>query len=258
MQKTQNKLKAILTSRMVSFMMFAVALVLLTASISQMREEVTFFSSDSLLVTADDYFLADTLPYLILVHEQGSSRGEFYYIADRFMKMDLNCLAVDVRNGGDSRYFSNETVKRMRQGNFGSGHADVENDIMAAIRFAGERTTGGIVLLGAGANGSLCLKIAREKPEVRAVIAMSPGEFFRPALNIQDTISGLEKPILVTATSMEYPYIDQMVSGIDEEYKTVFKPETAEGNRGSGALLPENSSSGEYWLALLLFFKELQ
>jgi hypothetical protein len=231
---------------------------LLAGSVAAQKSEVTFMSADSLRLSADNYFLHDTLPYLVMVHEQGSSKGEFYSIADRFMKMDLNCLAVDVRNGGDSRYFSNKTVKRMRKGDFGSYFTDVENDIKAAIHFAQERTSKDVYLLGAGANGSLCMKIAREEPLVRAVIAMSPGEFFRPALNIEDTISGLEKPLLVTATVLEFPYIEQMVSGVAEEYKTLFKPETAEGERGTSALLPDNPTSGEYWLALLLFFKELK
>ena len=60
------------------------------------------------------------------------------------------------------------------------------------------------------------------------------------------------------SSQLELPYMEQMVSKVEEEYKTVFAPETSEGIRGTSALLPENPDNGEYWLTLLLFFKDLQ
>ena len=97
------------------------------------KEIVTFQSADSLVLTADHYFLADSLPYLILIHQQGSSRGEFETLAERFQKMDYNCLAVDIRNGGNANFISNETVRRFRQGDFSMGREDIEADILQHI-----------------------------------------------------------------------------------------------------------------------------
>ncbi len=222
------------------------------------KEIITLQSVDSLELTADLYFLSDTLPYIILLHEQGSSRGEFEPIAERFQKMDYNCLAVDIRNGGNANFISNETVRRSRQGNYVLGREGVENDIRSSIDYCFIKSGKKVVLLGSGATGSLCLKLSKEMNEVKGVIALSPGEFYAPLLSIQDTISGMQKPVLIASTQAEFPYMEQMLSGIDDEYKSAFQPEANEGMRGTSALLPSNPSNGEYWLAILLFFKEFK
>lgn len=222
------------------------------------RSTVSFFSSDSLLITADEFITADSFSYLILIHEQGSSRGEFIEIVDRFQKMNYNCLAVDVRNGGNSNFIPNETAKRARNNDKKNNSQAVEADIRAAIDYAYENSGQGVVLLGAGANGSLVLKTAKEQAVVDAAIALSPGEFFLPLFSIENTISGIQKPLLITASRTEYPYIEQIMSNVEEEYKTIFVPENSEGERGSAVLLPGNPSYTEYWLAILLFFKDLQ
>lgn len=227
-------------------------------SVINAQEEISIFSADSLELTANQYFLSDTLPYLLLLHEQGSSRGEFEALADRFQKMNYNCLAVDVRNGGSANFISNETVRRVRHGDYIIGREEVEDDIRAAIDYAITASGKEVVLLGSGATGSLCLKLAKEMDEIMGVVAFSPGEFYAPFLSIQDTISGMQKPVFVASTQLEHPYVEQMLSGIDEEFKTSFKPEGGEGLRGTNALKPDNPTNGEYWLALLLFFKEFK
>jgi len=226
--------------------------------VNAQKTVVSFQSPDSLEITADLYFLADSLPYLILLHEQGSSRGEFESLAERFQKMNYNCMAVDIRNGGNANFISNETVRRSRQGDYITGREEVEGDIRASVNYAFNISGKEVVLLGSGATGSLCMKISKEMDEVRGVVALSPGEFYAPFLSIQDTISNIQKPVFVGSTQTEYPYVERMISGIDEEYKTSFKPLEDEGMRGTSALLPENPSNGEYWLAILLFFKEFK
>jgi len=229
-----------------------------TAFCQNDKEMITYPSADSLLITADVYLTSDTLPYIVMIHEQGSSRGEFNRIIDRFQKMNFNVLSADVRNGGNTNFIANETAKRSRTGGYDKGVQHIEDDIHAAVKKARDLSGNQVILLGAGANGSLAMKTAREMDEVKAVIALSPGEYFRPSLNIEDTISGLEKPVLITSSRLEFPYMEQLASGIDEQYKTIFAPENTEGARGTRALLPENPSNGEYWLTLLLFFKDLQ
>ena len=219
---------------------------------------ITFPSTDSLALTADVYMEADTLPFLVMIHEQGSSRGEFEKIAPRFQKMHFNCIAVDIRNGGNANFISNETSRRCRNSGCDQSPESVQGDIKAAVskahELSGEKN---VILLGSGANGSLCLKVGKEHPDVAAVIALSPGEFFRPAMLMEDTLAGMQKPVFVTSTQQEYPYIEQMLSGIEDPYKTIYKPQEHEGERGTGALEPETPSNSEYWLALILFIKEL-
>jgi len=222
------------------------------------KSTITFFSGDSLLITADEYLTSDTLAYVILFHDQGSSRGEFSDIAHRFQKMNFNCLVVDIRNGGNSNFIANETAKMCRAGGYSRSVSAIEKDIEVSVQYAFEKSGEDVILLGAGANGSLALKTAKENNFVRAAIALSPGEYFQPYLSIEDTIAGIQKPLLVVSSKIEFPYQEKILSKVSEDYKTVFAPEQHEGARGSSSLLSSNVSSGEYWLALLLFFKDLQ
>ena len=218
---------------------------------------VTFPSSDGLEITADEYIISNENPYILLFHEQESSRGEFETIARRLCKMDYNCLAVDLRNGGNKSYVSNETVKRCRQSKCPSGAGDIELDMLASIDYAVGRSNHPVILMGSGANGSLSLKLARENDSVRAVVALSPGEYFLPNINIQDTLSGIKKPVFITSSLSEFSYISELASGVDEQFITLYEPQLGEGGRGSVALSSENKTNSEYWLALLLFFKDL-
>jgi dienelactone hydrolase len=212
---------------------------------------------DGLTLTADRYITSPDNPYIILLHEQNSSRGEFNNIARRLCKMDYNCLAVDLRNGGYKNSISNETAKRCMESKCSAGYTDIQNDILASIEYVQKSSDKPVILFGIGANASLGLKTGKEADSVRAVVAFSPGEYFLPELNIQDTISGIEKPVFVTSSKSESPYVDELVSGIEDSYLTVFKPQQNANIRGTAALSPRNENNSEYWLALLLFFKDL-
>jgi hypothetical protein len=233
-------------------------LFILLSSFNVIRvKTVTFYSADSLLITADEYIVSEDLPYVVLFHEQGSSRGEFKTIATRVCKMDYNCLAVDIRNGGTRGFVPNETVKECREQRCQTGREDIEKDMKAAIRYAFFKSDLPVVLFGSGANASLSLKLAVESEFVKGVVALSPGEYFLPDMSIHDTISNLKKPVFITSSLSEFPYMEQLVLDVDEQYVTLFKPDLGEGGRGTASLTSKNEHNSEYWLALLLFFKDL-
>ncbi|MEZ5071486.1 MAG: dienelactone hydrolase family protein [Bacteroidales bacterium] len=232
--------------------------ILVSSSFNVIRKRtVTFTSEDGLQITADEYIIAADLPYIVLFHEQESSRGEFDLIARRLCKMDYNCLAVDLRNGGGQNFVSNETAKRCRAAECLITTERIQSDMKAAIDYALGQTHLPVVLFGSSANGSLSLKMALENENVRAVVALSPGEYFLPGLSIQETIAGLKKPAFVTSSRSEFGYVETLASGVERQYMTLFEPQLGEGDRGSHALADATGNSSEYWLALLLFFKEL-
>ena len=258
MQKAQkNRVEVRIGSVVKRFAILGILFISLT-SLNVIRvSTLVITSEDGLELTADEYIIAVDNPYIILFHEQGSSRGEFQSIARRLCKMDYNCLAVDLRNGGNSNYISNESAKRCRERKCSTGSENVEADMSAAIEYALSKTDQPVVLFGCGANGSLSLKLANEHDQVRGVVALSPGEYFQPEINLQDTISNLRKPVFVTSSRSEFPYVSELISQVDEEYTTLFEPQLGEGGRGSASLTTENKYNSEYWLALLLFFKDL-
>lgn len=258
MQKAQNRIGFMASPRLYLALCLVLASGVADTFAQTGKNTLYLYSADSLLITADEYITADTLPYLVLLHEQGSSRGEYVNILHRFQKMNFNCLVPDLRNGGNSGYLTNETAKRSRNRKYGRKAEDIEGDIRAAVDFAAMKSGKKVILVGAGANGSLALKVGKEADPVKAVIALSPGEFFRNQFSVEDTIAGMKKPVLVLSSKMEYPYMEQLLSRVDISNKELFTPEDHEGRRGTGALTDNNPSQSEYWLSILLFFKELQ
>jgi len=55
-----------------------------------------FYADDSLEINADFYQADPFSPYIIFMHQAGSSRGEYKEIAPRFTKMKFNGLALDL------------------------------------------------------------------------------------------------------------------------------------------------------------------
>jgi len=235
-----------------------VILAFVFSSFSTVRvKTVRFSASDGLLITADEYIVNPGNPYVLLFHEQGSSRGEYSTIARRLCKLDFNCLAVDLRNGGSENYVSNETARRLRESDLDAGLSGIEKDVLAAIQYAEEKSNQPVVLFGSGANGSLSLKMALSNSNVRAVVALSPGEYFLPEIKIQDAISDLRKPVFMTCSKAEYPYVSELASGMDQEYITLFEPKQGAGERGTGSFSVDYDYNTDYWIALIRFFKEL-
>ncbi len=256
-KRTRNRSQRSHSGPVLSFVCISLLSLTLSSFGAAKVTTISFKADDGLEVTADEYITDISFPYILLFHEQGSSRGEFQIIAQRLSKMNYNCLAVDTRNGGNNNSISNETAKRCRESRCLTGIENIETDMLAAIEYIAAKSNRPVILFGSGANGSLCLKMARENDQVRAVVALSPGEYFLPGVSIQDTIADLEKPVFITSSSAEFPFVSQLASGVNENYLTLFEPQLGDGERGSAALNPENHYNSEYWLALLLFFKDL-
>jgi dienelactone hydrolase len=243
--------------RVVSFASILVLSIVLSSFNTIRVSTVTFIAADGLVITADEYIIESDNPYILLFHQQGSSRGEFKDIARRLCKMDYNCLAVDLRNGGNDNFVSNQTVKQLREDHLEADINDIDQDVVAAIQYAQEKSNLPVVLFGSGANGSLSLKIALTNDHVRAVVALSPGEYFLPEISIKDTIVNLKKPVFITSSKAELPYVLELASGMEKDSVTIFEPKQGEGARGTASFSSDYKQNSEYWFALIFFFKDL-
>jgi len=220
------------------------------------KEKVSFSSGDGIQVTADKYIINEEFPYILLFHQAGSSRGEFNDIAERFLKLRYNCLAVDLRSGDNSNFVRNETAQSAREGNASVNYLDALPDIQTAIDFAWKLNPKELILLGSSYSASLVMLEGMDNQNVKAMIAFSPGEYFGDELRMEESIDSLSKPLFIAVTEREEPYVKQMMSNIPDEGYTLFKPEKP-GVHGARALWEENVSKDEYWLALLLFINNL-
>lgn len=221
------------------------------------QKEVSFQAEDGLDVTADLYEMNEASPYVLLFHQNGSSRGEFYEIANRITKFGYNCLAVDLRSGMEENYVQNETARRAKEGAFSHDLIDCQKDIQAAIDYAREKSGKKVVLFGSAFSASLCLIAGKDHQEVEAVIAFSPGEFFPSDFNVSELLVDYPIPVFVAGMKREEPYLIDLLALVPDDKKTIFVPETDQGGYGAKALWESNISSFEYWLGLLMFFKSI-
>lgn len=225
---------------------------------SEAQEKVIFPASDNLSVTADSYIGNPSDTYILLFHEEESSRGEYRDIAPRLVKMNYNCLAVDLRKGKENNYVANETSRRAHSLQLRISKLDCLKDIQGAIHYAVQKSGKPVILFGSSFSASLCLLIAKNNPDVKAVVAFSPGEFFRPQVSMQDSLKGFDKLTLIAGSKSEYPYLIELAQNIPAEKVTIFVPTRTEGEHGVKALLKSDPASNDYWLSLLMFFRNVK
>lgn len=220
------------------------------------QDIVTFKADDGLTVTAYDYEIDDSNPYIILFHQARSSKGEYKDIAIKLLKLGYNCLAVDLRSGESCNYIPNETANLAKDQGKSTGYLDAKQDMQAAIDWAYNKSNKDVILFGSSYSASLSLLIGKDHPHVKAVIAFSPGEYFKPKIIVKDELKGFTKPVFVASSLPEKSYVADLMKFIPDEVKSIFQPQGGEGEHGAKSLWKSSDSSQEYWLALLLFFKK--
>jgi dienelactone hydrolase len=224
----------------------------------QSQTRVSFMSGDGLIVVADEYFAEESLPWILLFHQAGSSRGEFLEIAPRLVKLGYNALAVDLRYGKEINYIPNETSITAIRENFPRTMTDARLDILAAIEWVKGKSDKRVILFGSSYSASLAMILARENPMAMAVIAFSPGEFFGAPGLVRNAVRNLDVPVFLASTKREYPYITELSSGIGNNRKIIFAPSENQGTHGAKALWESEPGSQEYWLGLLMFFNRIR
>jgi hypothetical protein len=222
------------------------------------QEKVSFISEDSLKISADLYLKDYNLPFILLFHQEGSSRGEYNEIAVRLLKLDYNCLSVDLRVGEKMNYVADETAIRAKEGRFSQSFIDAKKDIEATIRYIQKFNVKPVVLFGSSYSASLCLLEAADNKNISAVIAFSPGEYFRPEVVVKNKMAEVKQPVFISVTSLEYEFVVQMLSDIPYQNKYIYKPTKGKGEHGAKMLWHTCTSSDECWLELMLFFKKIR
>ena len=225
-------------------------------SLQGTKEKVSFPSEDGIEITADKYLVNEEYPYILLFHQAGSSRGEFRDVAEKFLKLRYNCLAVDLRSGDNANFVNNETASRARDAGKSVNFLDAIEDMSAAIDYAYDLNSKNVILLGSSYSASLALLEGLNHSKVGAVMAFSPGEYFGKDLRLEDSLKTCSKPLFVAVTNREQPYVKQMLTVFSEDDYTLFQPDTL-GVHGARALCDDNPTKDEYWLALLMFINNL-
>lgn len=220
-------------------------------------EKIRFPASDGVMVTADMYFVSDSLPYMVLCHQAGYSRAEYAETAKKFCQLGYNCIAIDQRSGNEVNGVKNETALSAIQKKKPATYLDAEKDIMAAIDYVYNKSGKKVVLVGSSYSASLVLKIAATNKKVKAVLAFSPGEYFGTKLKVKEAIFDLSIPVFVTSAKDEAPDVTTLISQVKSKIKNQFVP-ISKGKHGSSCLWKENPGYHEYWFAIMMFMKQVK
>jgi hypothetical protein len=245
--------------RTLTVFLFAILLIVALSSSKIIRKKnVQYKAEDGITITADHYFSKKNSPYILLFHQEKSSRGEYDSIAERFVKFNYNCLAVDLRSGEKYGYVENETAQAALNSGKPAELMESLKDIKASIEYIWNLSGQEVILFGSASSASLALIEGKTNEHVKAIIAFSPGEYFRPVLDMRSFLAGYPKKVFVGCTDQEFVYVQEMFSEIDGKNKIIFRPEFGHGVRGTSSLLRENPTRDEYWLSLLVYFKSLR
>lgn len=225
---------------------------------AQTARRVKFPSKDGVTITADMYEADPSYPWVVLFHQAQSSRGEYKYLAPRLNKLEVNCMAVDLRSGKESNFIVNETYVLAKNRGLDTDYTAAEVDMRAAIEkayiVAGFKP---VIIFGSSYSASLALKLAKEMSQVRAVIAFSPGEYFGKELNVAKTIRGLRKPTFIACSADEKKFTDYIALAVVGKKKIYFAPGKG-GSHGASALFRETDGQTEYWVQLINFLQKVK
>ena len=224
---------------------------------------ITFEAGDGLEVTADLYFphKNSKVPFIVLFHQAGWSRGEYLEIAPKLNKLGFNCMAVDQRSGGAVNGVENATHAAAKAKGLATEYPDALPDMIAALELArakyGKRK---VIAWGSSYSSALVLKIAGTRPELMdGVMSFSPGEYFerfgKSKTWISETAAEITCPVWITSAKKEKGAWMPIFAKIKGKKKYSFLPETA-GNHGSRALWEKFDDSPAYWASVEMFLKD--
>ena len=213
-------------------------------------EEISFPSMDGLKI---DAFLSTdhnrSKPFILLFHQAHYSRGEYIEIIPKLNAMGFNVMAPDLRNGNEINGIVNETSDRAFEKDLDINYIATVPDIEASIMYAKKHLASGKLLLwGSSYSASLVLLVADRTPGIDAVLAFSPGEYYKKQgeTYIQDNISHLNIPVFITSAKDEKKNWWSIYQAIPSKNKSYFLP-ASEGIHGAKALWKNNPSNQKYW-----------
>lgn len=217
---------------------------------------VKFMTNDKVVVTADLYAPnPSTVPFIILYHQATYSRGEYVETAPKLNAMGFNCMAVDLRSGGDVNGIENKTWRYADSLKMKTRYVDAYTDMIAALSYVKRKFPGSkIILLGSSYSASLAIKLASDFPKgISGVVAFSPGEYFSKfGWNrdiIETSASRIKCSVFITSARNEKENWEKIYNAIPVQGKVSFLPQV-NGRHGSKALWPVFPENTEYWTAL--------
>lgn len=222
------------------------------------QKVVSIITKDGLEIVGDLFVKDKSNPFILLFHQSQSSRGEYKEIAQKLLNLNYNCLAVDLRHGLKMNHVQNQTAHHARLLDIPNDKLDALDDVYASIDYIYRQYQKPVILFGSEYSASLSMLAGLDNYKVKAVVAFSPGEYFRPRFMVKDSLTGFEKPLFIAASDTEKPFITELVKDIPSGILTTYyQPENGTA-MGAKMLWDEHTNNQKYWFELLVFFKGLE
>jgi dienelactone hydrolase len=232
--------------------------------IVQEKKQITFPANDGIQLTADVYMAHErSAPLIVLFHQAKWSRGEYQEIAPKLNRLGYNCIAVDLRSGGEVNGIENLSVKEAEKAMKQTRYIDAYPDIDAAMIYAREYfAEGKLIIWGSSYSSALTLRYAGDNPDaIDGALAFSPGEYFKSqgksGTYITEAAALITKPVFITSAKGEKNSWWKIYEAIPGDQKQYFLPESA-GNHGSRALWDKFGDSIKYWVAVEKFLESIE
>lgn len=222
------------------------------------QQTVNFIAEDGVVVTADQYVISTQKPYIILLHQEGSSRGEYREIAPKLANLGFNCLAIDLRMGDEINFIKNLTALDAETKSKPISIEKSRQDLRAAIDYVASKSSQPIIVMGSSFSASLAIMEATHNFKIKAVVACSPISLPQHEIDVTASIAKVYVPILATGTKLEYAPMKELLSSVSQKHLTLFRPSQGEGAHGAQSFWEENPNHGEYWMMLSQFFSQLK
>lgn len=222
---------------------------------------VDFPSSGGIRAHADLYGPSDpSAPMILLFHQAGWSRGEYREIAPKLVAGGYRILAVDQRSGRGVNGVANETYRRAAKKKLPTTYLDAYPDLVAALTYV-RQTMGAqrVVVWGSSYSASLVFRLAAEHADkVSAVVAFSPGEYFKKAKGpsyVEGFAKRVSQPLFVTSAKTERDQAKPLFDASPADEKVLFTP-ASKGQHGSRALWSKWPDHDVYWAAVNGFLEK--
>ncbi len=229
---------------------------------ASVKTTIKFKSLDNVVITADLYIsnINKKTPFIVLFHQAGWSRGEYSGIALKLNALGYNCMAVDLRSGGEIRGVENLTKKDAVKKGKSTTYIDAMQDIKASLLYAREHfAKGKLIAWGSSYSAALVIKIVGDDNKLAdKVISFSPGEYFTKYNKAPDWIKQSAKklrvPIFITSAKNEKKYWQPIYNAINSN-KSFYLPIKTNGHHGSRSLWSRYGDNTGYWRAVKGFLR---
>lgn len=219
-------------------------------------EAVELTTSDRMAVPGTYRRAVDPKALILLFHQRGSSRAEFFEIAPRLVANGYSSLAVDQRGGGDKWRVPNRPAEEWGENDT---HWDAMPDLEAAFAWASGQGLP-IILWGSSYTAALVFPLAAAHGDaVKAVLAFSPGEYLAGQA-VTKAAARVTVPVFISSatTLNEVGYAQPVFDAVASAEKRYFLPREGSVHASLALIRAENPDGyEEVWAAVLAFLRRV-